>query len=123
MNRQPRRKIMTDKNQEPIDLSKRRADKLLDQERRKAAQEAGSQPEWSGAVFAAQVESIEISEEVLKGVKTFMCTIAGRVKEARSIREVERPCFGLALLLLRDYDREAFDKLLEMIRDGLEGKL
>jgi hypothetical protein len=112
---------VTDKNKEPIDLLKRRADKLLDQERRKAAaEEARKQLEWSGAKFAAEVESIELSEEVLKGVKTFMCTIASKAKEAKSIHEVERSCFGLALLLLRDYDRMAFDKLLKMMKDELE---
>ena len=109
---------MTDKNKEPIDLLKRRADKLLEQERRKEEAEGVSkQLEWSGAKFAAEVESIKLSEEVLKGVKTFMCTIASRVKEAKSIREVERSCFGLVLLLLRDYDRVAFDKLLKMMKD------
>ena len=112
---------MTDKNKEPIDLLKRRADKLLDQEKRKAAaEEAGKGLEWSGAQFAAEIESIELSEEVLKGVKTFICTIANKVKEAESIHEVERLCFGLALLLLRDYDRVAFDKLLKMMKDELE---
>lgn len=111
---------MTDKDKKPIDLLKRRADKLLEQEKRKAAEEARKQLEWSGAKFAAEIESIELSEEVLKGVKTFMCTIASRVKEARSIHEVERSCFGLALLLLRDYDRVAFDKLLKMMKDELE---
>lgn len=112
---------MTNKNKEPIDLLKRRADKLLDQERRKEeAEEARKQLEWSGARFAAEVESIELSEDVLKGVKTFMCTIANKIKEARSIHEVERSCFGLALLLLRDYDRVAFDKLLKMMKDEME---
>lgn len=109
---------VTDKNKEPIDLLKRRADKLLDQEKRKAAaKEARKQLEWSGAKFAAEVESIDLSEDVLKGVKTFMCTVASKVKEARSIHEVERSCFGLALLLLRDYDRVAFDKLLKMMKE------
>ena len=112
---------MTDKNKEPIDLLKRRADKLLDQERRKEeAEEARKQLEWSGAKFAAEIESIKLSEEVLLGVKTFMCTIATKVKEARSIHEVERSCFGLALLLLRDYDRVAFDKLLKMMKEEKE---
>ena len=112
---------MTDKNKEPIDLLKRRADKLLDQERRKKETEkAKKQVEWSKAQFAAEIESIELSEEVLQGVKTFICTIASRVKEANSIRDVQRPCFGLALLLLRDYDRPAFDKLLEMMKDDLD---
>ncbi len=109
---------MTDKNKEPIDLLKRRADKLLDQARRKEeAEEARKQLQWSGAKFAAEIESIKLSEEVLLGVKTFMCTIASKVKEAKSIHEVERSCFGLALLLLRDYDHVAFDKLLEMMKE------
>ena len=112
---------MTDKDKEPIDLLKRRADKLLDQERRKKETEnSKKQVEWSGAKFAAEIESIELSEEVLQGVKTFICTIASRVKAADSIHDVERPCFGLALLLLRDYDRLAFDKLLEMMKDELD---
>jgi hypothetical protein len=109
---------VTDKNKEPIDLLKRRADKLLDQSRRKEeAEEARKQLEWSGAKFAAEIESIKLSEEVLLGVKTFMCTIATKVKEARSIHEVERSCFGLAILLLRDYDHVAFDKLLNMMKE------
>jgi hypothetical protein len=113
--------MVKDKNKEPIDLLKRRVDKLLDQERRKKEQEgARNQLEWSQAKFAAEIESIKLSEEVLKGVKTFMCTIASLVKEASAMHEVERPCFGLALLLLRDYDREAFDKLLKMIKDEME---
>jgi hypothetical protein len=112
---------VTDRNKEPIDLLKRRADKLLDQERRKeTAEGARKQLEWSRASFAAEIESIELSEEVLKGVKTFICTIASKVKEARSIHEVERSCFGLALLLLRDYDRVAFDKFLKMVKDEVE---
>ena len=114
---------MTDKNKEPIDLLKRRADKLLHEERRKEeAEEARKQLEWSGARFAAEVESIELREEVLEGVKTFMCTIANKVKEAKLIHEVERSCFGLALLLLRDYDRVAFDKLLKMMKDKVKKK-
>jgi hypothetical protein len=112
---------VTDKNKEPIDLLKRRADKLRDQGRRnQEAEEAGKQSEWSGAKFASEVESIELTDELLKGVKTFMCTIASKVKEARSIHEVERSCFGLALLLLRDYDRVAFNKLLKMMKDEEE---
>jgi hypothetical protein len=112
---------VTDKNKEPIDLLKRRADKLLNQERRnEEAEKTRKQVEWSGARFAAEIESIELGEEVLKGVKTFMCTIASKVKEAKSIHDVERPCFGLALLLLRDYDRLAFDKLLKMMKDEVE---
>ena len=112
---------MTDKNKEPIDLLKRRAEKLIDQERHKEeAEEARRQLEWSGSKFAAEIESIKLSKEVIQGVKTFMCTIASKVKEAKSIHEVERPCFGLALLLLRDYDRVAFNKLLKMMKDEVE---
>ncbi|UCD87301.1 MAG: hypothetical protein JSV01_05975, partial [Desulfobacterales bacterium] len=62
----------------------------------------------------------ELSEEVLKGVKTFMCTIARKVKEPKSISEVERLFVGLGLLLLRDHDRVAFDKLLKMMKDKME---
>lgn len=112
---------LTDKKKEPIDLLKRRTDKLLYQQRRKKqAEEAGKQLEWSGARFKAEIESIELSEEVLKGIKTFMCAIASKVKEAGSIEEVERLCFGLALLLMRDYDRVAFDKLVKMMKDKVE---
>jgi hypothetical protein len=110
-----------DKDKEPIDLLKRRVEKLLDEERRK--QEAGGarkQLEWSQAKFAHEIDSIKLSDEVLKGVKTFMCTIARQVKEASSIHEVQRSCFGLALLLLRDYDSEAFDKLLKIIKSQIE---
>jgi hypothetical protein len=113
--------MVTDKNKEPIDLLKRRVDKLLEQERRKKEEKrARNQLEWSQAKFAGEIESIKLNEEVLKGVKTFMCTIASLVKEASSIHDVERPCFGLALLLLRDYDRGAFDKLLKMIKDEMD---
>ncbi len=114
---------MTDNDKEPIDLLKWRVDKLLEKERRKEeGKEAEKQLEWSGKKFAAEVASIELSEEVLKGVKTFMCTIARKVKEAKSISEVERLLVGLGLLLLRDYDRVAFDKLLKMMRDEMEKK-
>jgi len=110
---------MTDKKKEPIDLLKRRADKLLAQEKLKATKKGRKEPQWTGAEFAAEVASIKFTDEVLRGVKTFMCTIASIVKEAGSIREVERPCFGLALLLLRDYDRMAFDKLLQMMKEQI----
>jgi hypothetical protein len=113
--------MVTDKEKEPIDLLKRRVEKLLNEEKRK--EEAGGakkQLEWSQAKFTGEIESIKLSEEVLKGVKTFMCTIASQVKEASSIHEVQRPCFGLALLLLRDYDHGAFDKLLKMIKGQME---
>ena len=112
---------MTDESKEPIDLLKRRVEKLLEQEKRKEEAEATRrQLDWTGKKFAAEVESIRLSAEIVKGIKTFMCTIAEKVKEAESLKEVERPCFGLALLLLRDYDRSAFDKLLEMMKTGEE---
>jgi hypothetical protein len=112
---------MKDDSKEPIDLLKRRVEKLLEQERRREEAEATRQQlDWRGKKFATAVESIRLSAEVIKGIKTFMCTIAEKVKEAKSIDEVERPCFGLALLLLRDYDRSAFDKLLEMMKRGEE---
>ena len=108
---------MSDKNKEPIDLLERRVEKLLQQEKEKEeAQGTRQELGWSGERFASEVESIELSEETLKGIKTFICTIAQKVKEAASLDEVERPCFGLALLLLRDYDQEAFNKLLEMMK-------
>jgi len=111
---------MTDKSKEPIDLLKRRADKLLAQKKLNATHKGRKEVQWTGEEFAAAVASIKFSDEVLKGVKTFMCTIASIVKEAGSIREVERPCFGLALLLLRDYDRMAFDKLLQMMKEQID---
>jgi hypothetical protein len=111
------RGAMTENNKEPIDLLKRRADKMLEQEKAKASKKGSKDFQWTSAEFAAEIASIKLTDEVLRGVKTFMCTIASIVKEAASIREVERPCFGLALLLLRDYDRTAFDKLLEMMRE------
>jgi len=111
---------MTDNNKEPIDLLKRRADKLLAQEKLKAMKKCRKERQWTGAEFAAEVASIKFTDEVLKAVKTFMCTIASIVKGAESIRDVERPCFGLALLLLRDYDRTAFDKLLQMMKEQID---
>jgi hypothetical protein len=111
---------MTERENEPIDLSKRRADKLREQKKRQALEQNAKESQWSGAAFAAEVESIELSEDVLKGIKTFMCTIAAKIREVDSTRELQRPCFGLALLLMRDYDRRAFDKLLKMIRTDAE---
>jgi hypothetical protein len=114
---------VTDNEKEPIDLLKWRFDKLMEQERRKdEAEDHRKQLEWSGRGLADEIEAIHLSEEVLKGVKTFMCTIAKRVKEVKSIREVERLFFGLGLLLLRDYDRVAFDRLLNMMQDELQKK-
>ncbi len=114
---------MTDNDKEPIDLLKWRVDKLLEKERRKKdGEEATKQLERSGKKFATEVSSIHLSEEVLRGVKTFMCTIARKVRQAKSISEVERLLVGLGLLLLRDYDRVAFDKLLKMMRDEMEKK-
>ncbi|MDY6953851.1 MAG: hypothetical protein SWE60_20275 [Thermodesulfobacteriota bacterium] len=113
---------MTSKNKEPIDLLKRRADKLLEQERLKPRKKGERERPWTGAEFAAEVASIKFTDEVLKGVKTFMCSIASIVREAESIREVERPCFGLTLLLLRDYDHIAFDKLLQMMKEQIDGQ-
>ena len=114
---------MTDKSKEPIDLMKRRVEKLLEQQRHEEeAEEARQQLAWSGKKFAAEMASIELSEEVLKGVKTFICTIARKVKEAESMDDVKRSCYGLALLLLRDYDRVSFDKLLMMMKDEVENK-
>ena len=114
---------MTDKSKEPIDLLKRRVEKLLEQQQREEeAEEARQQLEWSGKKFAAEMASIELTEDVLRGVRTFICTIARKVKEAESIDDVKRSCYGLALLLLRDYDRVAFDKLLMMMKEEVENK-
>jgi hypothetical protein len=112
---------MIDKRKEPIDLLKRRVEKLLEQQRREEeAEEARQQLEWSGKKFAAEMASVELNEEVLRGVRTFICTIARKVKEAESMDDVKRSCYGLALLLLRDYDRIAFDKLLMMMKEEVE---
>lgn len=108
---------MAPDDKEPIDLLKRRVEKLLEEERRREeAKDARQQLGWSGGKFAEKAASIKLSEDILKGIKIFMCTIAEKVKEAGSIRDVERACFGLALLLLRDYDHKAFDKLLKMMK-------
>ena len=108
-----------DDSKKPIDLLKRRADKLLEKEKRQEEERERKQLGWSGAKFAAEVESIKLDEDILKGIKTFMCTIAEKVKEAQSVDDVRRSCFGLALLLLRDFDREAFDKLLKMMQEEM----
>ena len=109
---------MTDKSKEPIDLLKRRVEKLLEQQRREeAAEENRQQLEWSGHRFSEEMASIELTDDLLKGVKTFICAIARKVKEAETMDDVKRTCYGLALLLLRDYDRAAFDKLLMMMKD------
>jgi len=112
---------VNEKDKEPIDFLKRRVEKLLEQEREKEqGEEAREQLEWSGGNFASQIQSIELNDEMLKGIKCFMCTIANKVREADSIDQVRRSCFGLALLLLRDYDHVAFDKLLKMMKDEME---
>ena len=114
---------MTDNKKEPIDLLQWKVDKLLEQGRRKEkAEDTVKELEWSGTELAAEIEAIDLSQDVLKGVKTFMCTIAKRVKEAGSIREVERLFFGLGLLLLRDFDDAAFAKLLKMMQEDVEKK-
>jgi hypothetical protein len=109
---------MTDKPKEPIDLLKRRTEKLLEQERRRK-QDQGSQKqlEWPGARFQDEAtKSIQLSDELLDRVKIMMRVIAANVKEATSIRDVERACFGLALLLVKDHDHKAYEKLLELVR-------
>jgi hypothetical protein len=111
---------MTEKSKEPIDLLKRRVEKLLEQERQEKEVEETRQQEWSGERFATELAKIELSEDLLKGVRTFICAIARKVKEAESIDDVKRTCYGLALLLLRDYDRPAFDKLLVMMKEEVE---
>lgn len=112
---------MTDNGKDPIDLLKWRSDKLMEQERRaEKAEDNKKQLEWSGKQLADEIEAIYLSEEVVKGVKTFMSTIAKQVKKVTSIREIERLFFGLGLLLLRDYDRVAFDRLLKMMQDELQ---
>jgi hypothetical protein len=109
---------MTDETKEPIDLLKRRAEKLLKEESRKA-QEKGTQKqlEWPGAKFRDEAKSIQLSEELLDRVKIMMRVIASNVKEAGSIHDVERSCFGLALILLKDHDHEAYERLLALVRE------
>lgn len=109
---------MTDKTQDPIDLLKRRAEKLIEQERRKEQAE-GTQKllDWPGSRFRDEAESIQLSEDILNRVKIMMSVIANNVKNASSIHDVERSCFGLALLLLKDHDQEAYERLLTLVRE------
>lgn len=114
---------MTDDDKEPIDLLKWRFDKLQERKRRRErTEDAVKELEWSGTELADEIEAIDLSQDVLKGVRTFLFTIARRVKEASSIRDVERLFFGLGLLLLRDYDDVAFDKFLKMMQEDVEKK-
>lgn len=109
---------MTDETKDPIDLLKRRAEKLIEQQRRKEQTE-GTQKliEWPGSRFRDEAESIQLSEDILNRVKIMMSVIASNVKEASSIHDVERSCFGLALLLLKDHDQEAYERLLTLVRE------
>ena len=108
---------MNDKPKEPIDLLKRRAEKLLEQERRgKQDQEPHKRLEWPGSKFQEEAESIQFSEELLDRVKIMMCVVASTVMDATSIHEVKRSCFGLALLLLKNHDQKAYEKLLELVK-------
>jgi len=52
---------------------------------------------------------------LLDRLKIMMRVIAANVKDAASIKDVERACFGLALLLLKDHDKEAYEKLLDLV--------
>ena len=108
---------MSDKPKEPIDLLKRRTEKLLGQERHRK-QDKGSQKylEWPGSRFREEAKAVQLSEELLDRLKIMMRVIAAHVKEAASITDVERACFGLVLLLLKDNDNEAYEKLLDLVR-------
>ena len=113
---------MTDKPQEPIDLLKRRTEKLLEQERhRKQDKESQKQLEWPGARFREEAKAVQLSQELLDRLKIMMRVIAANVKEAASIKDIERACFGLALILLKDHDREAYEKLLDLVRQEGNG--
>jgi len=108
---------MTDKPKEPIDLLKRRTERLLEQRRRKGQdQEAQKHLEWPGSKFRDEARLIQLNEELLDRLKIMMRVIVANVKEATSIRDVERACFGLALLLLKDHDKQAYEKLLDLVR-------
>jgi hypothetical protein len=110
---------MTDKPSEPIDLLKRRTEKLLEKQKAKKEDQASQkQLEWSGSKFRDEAALIQFSDDLLDRLKIMMCVIAANVKEATSIQELERPCFGLALLLLKEHDLEAYKKLLELVRQG-----
>lgn len=112
---------MNDTPKEPIDLLKRRSEKLLEQERRKT-QEEGSEKrlEWPGSKFQEEAESIQLSEELLDRVKIMMCVVASHVMDASSTHEIKRSCFGLALLLLKENHQEAYEKLLELVKQEQE---
>lgn len=112
---------MTDK-QEPIDLLKRRTEKLLEQERhRKQGEESPKQLDWPGAKFRDEAKTVRLSEELLDRLKIMVRVIAANVKEATSIEDVERACFGLALLLLKDHDKQGYEKLLDLVRQDRNG--
>ena len=55
---------------------------------------------------------------MLDRLKIMMRVIAANVKEAASLTDVERACFGLALLLLKDHDKDAYEKLLDLVKQG-----
>jgi hypothetical protein len=113
---------MNDIPKEPIDLLKRREEKLLEKERRKAQDEgAQRQLEWPGSRFQEEAESIQLSEDLLDRVKIMMCVVASHVMDATSIHEIKRSCFGLALLLLKENHQEAYEKLLEMVKQDQGG--
>jgi hypothetical protein len=109
---------MTDDKKEPIDLQKRRAEKLLKEEKRrkKTRNDFGKQG-WPGAKFLEVGDTIELPDELLDRLKIMIQAIISKLKEAESIHDVERSCFGLALLLLRDIDKKAYDKLFTLIKE------
>ena len=114
---------MNDKPKEPIDLLKRRTEKLLEQERRKKQEEVEQkQLEWPGSKFQEEAKSIQLSEDLLARLKIMMCVVASHVKDATSIHDIKRSCFGLALLLLKDHHEEAYEKLLELVKQDQESQ-
>lgn len=108
---------MGDTPKEPIDLLQWRNEKLFEKRKHEERdRETQKQLDWPGSRFQKEAESIELPEELLHRVKVMMCAIVAGVKDAESIHDVKHSCFGLALLLLKDYDRQAYEKLLALIR-------
>jgi hypothetical protein len=106
---------MNDKTKEPIDLQKRRTKKLRENAKREA--EAKIETRWPGAKFREEAESIQLSGELLDRLKIMIRAIASKVQDAQSLSDMERSCFGLVLLLLRDTDPQAYDRLFKLITE------
>ena len=109
---------MSDKTKEPIDLQKRREEKR----RKQDVNETKGQPPWPGSKFVDKAETIQFTEELLERIKIMISAISSKVKEAQTLDDVERPCFGLALLLLRDIDAKAYERLFTLVKEKMEEK-